>query len=141
MVLFVTKHWHVLQILSQYNIAMGCSPHVFRYDLIITDRMGRLHPYLKSLCTYRILHFMGVVLFFSLWWTPGASNLQEFQMATSSETLCIFSLCPVEWKKMGRKKPYIVWFRFGCCMDVVFRRDGLATNPPSNIHLPPFPFI
>ena len=45
--LFATKHWHVLQILSQYNRAVGHFSDVVRYDLTITDRMSRLHSYVK----------------------------------------------------------------------------------------------
>ena len=43
LVLFVTKHRRVLHMLSSDTRAMGRFLDVVRYDLIITDRMGRLH--------------------------------------------------------------------------------------------------
>ena len=65
LVLFVTKHWHVFHILSQYTRAMGCSPHVVRYDLIIAGRMGSLHSYLycySSLCYLKVSLLVALAL-------------------------------------------------------------------------------
>ena len=42
-VLFLAKHRHVIQVLSKDTRAMGRFSDVVRCDLIITDRMVRLH--------------------------------------------------------------------------------------------------
>ena len=39
-VLFVTKHWHVLQILSSYTRAMGRFSDVIWYDLSVAKAWG-----------------------------------------------------------------------------------------------------
>ena len=41
---FFSPHRHVRQILGRYTRAMGRFSDVPRYDLIVTDRMGMLHP-------------------------------------------------------------------------------------------------
>ena len=45
LVLFVTKHRHVLQMLSSDTRATGRFVDVVWYDLSVTFTMGRLHSY------------------------------------------------------------------------------------------------